>query len=77
MKPVSKDNLSKEERKAHNNLKERDVIFTEADKGGAVVIWDTKDYIEEAEQQLNNEKVYRKLHYCPTEEHSRLISQQQ
>ena len=75
VKPVSKDNLSKEERKALNNLKERDdVIFTKADKGGAVVIWDTKDYIEEAEQQLNNERFYRKLNYCPTEEHSRLIS---
>ena len=50
VKPVSKDNLSEEEGKALNNLKERDdVIFTKADKGGAVVIWDTKDYIEEAE----------------------------
>ena len=75
MKPVSKDNLSKEERKALNNVKERDdVIFTKADKGEATVIWDTKDYIEEAEQQLNNEKFYLKLNYCPEEEHSRLIS---
>ena len=75
MKPVSKDYLSKEERKALNNLKKRDdVIFTKADKRGAVVIWDTKDYIEDAEQQLSNEKFYRKLNYCPMEEHSRLIS---
>ena len=67
--------LKKRLRKALNNLKERDdVIFTEADKGGAVVIWDTKDYIEEAEQQLDNEKFYHKLNYCPTEEHSRLVS---
>ena len=46
VKPVSKDNLSREEKKGLNNLKERDhVIFTEADKGGEIVIWDTKDYI--------------------------------
>ena len=36
-------------------LSEReDIIITEADKGGAVVIVDVKDYIKEAERQLNN-----------------------
>ena len=36
-------------------LSEReDIIITKADKDGAVVIVDVKDYIKEAEQQLNN-----------------------
>ena len=45
-KIVPKDNLSKEERNALNNLSQRtDIIITKAGKGGAVVIWDIKDYI--------------------------------
>ena len=38
-------------------LSERvDIIITKADKGGAVVIVDVKDYIKQAERQLNNTK---------------------
>ena len=34
-----------------------DIIITKADKGGAAVIWDVKDYlINEAEKQLNNQR---------------------
>ena len=38
-----------------------DIIITKADKGEAVVIIDVKDYIKEAEHQLKNKDVYKKL----------------
>ena len=48
-------------------LSEReDIIITKADKGGAVVIVDVKDYIKEAEGQLNNTENYKKLQEDPT-----------
>ena len=40
---------------------QEDIIITKADKGGAVVIVGVKDYIKEAERQLNNSKNHRKL----------------
>eukprot|EP00795_Rhopilema_esculentum_P000471 gene471-10148_t len=47
--PLPKNNLSKKEIKAMNDLKQRtDIIITKADKGGAVVIIAVKDYIKEA-----------------------------
>lgn len=36
-------------------------IITEADKARAVVIIDVKDYVKEAQGQLNNKDVYKKL----------------
>ena len=48
-------NLDKGEREAIKELsKRKDVIITNADKGGAVVIVDTNDYIKKAERQLND-----------------------
>ena len=39
------------------NLRTRDdLIFTKADKGGALVIMDVNDYIQEAERQLSDKK---------------------
>ena len=44
-----KSNLDKGERDALKKLSERtDVLITNANKGGAVVFWETKDYINEA-----------------------------
>ena len=52
------NNLSKDELNALNELQNRDdLIITKADKGGAVVIMDVKDYIDEATQQLDNENL--------------------
>ena len=49
------DNLTKSEREALLNIQKRnDIIITKADKGGAVVILDIKDYIDEANKQLND-----------------------
>ena len=62
------------ERKALHDLQMRDdIIITKADKGGATVIWDVKDYLKEVEKQLNNQTFYKKVETCPTEEHTRLI----
>ena len=35
--------------------------ITKADKGGAVVIFDVDDYVQEANQQLDNKDFYKKL----------------
>ena len=47
-KKLPRDNLTKSEREALLNLQKRnDIIITKADKGGAVVILDIKDYTDE------------------------------
>ena len=57
MKEKPYNNLTKSERTSMKELSERvDIIITKADKGGAVVIVDVKDYIKQAERQLNNTK---------------------
>ena len=48
-------NLDTGEKEAIKELSRReDIIITKADKGGAVVIVDTNDYIKEAVRQLND-----------------------
>ena len=46
------------------------MIITKADKGGAVVILDIKDYIDEANGQLNENNNYEQLDFDPTELHT-------
>ena len=54
----SKSNPDKGERDALKELSERtNVLITNADKGGAVVIYETKDYINEANRQLTHNKL--------------------
>ena len=54
-KKLPRDNLTKSEREALLNLQKRnDIIITKADKGGTVAILDIKDYIDEANRQLND-----------------------
>lgn len=68
-------NLTKEEEKALKDLMKRnDIIICNADKGGAVVILDVKDYIEEAERQISDEHFYKKLSSDPTELHTALVN---
>ena len=58
----SKSNLTKGERDAVKELSERTIVLiTDRDKGGAVVIWKIKDYISEANQQLNATTNYQKV----------------
>ena len=57
-----KDNLTKGEQKALEELSKRDdIIITNADKGTAIVIMDTDKYISEAQCQLNDKNNYIKL----------------
>ena len=66
--------LNKKEIKALNDLKDsEDIVITNADKGGAIVISDVKDYVEEANRQLSNRNHYQKLPNNPTTEHAALV----
>ena len=49
-------------------------MITKADKDGAVAIVSVKDYIKEAERQLNNIKYYRKLQEDPTTTNMKLLN---
>ena len=67
MKERPYNNLTKSERTSMKELSERvGTTITKAEKGGAVVIVDVKDYIKQAERQINNTKNYRKLQEDPT-----------
>ena len=58
----SKDNLSSEERMVLKSLRKRsDIIIKPKDKGSAVVMLSTADYIKEADRQLSNELHYQKF----------------
>ena len=37
-----------------------DIVITDADKGGAIVILDVEDYVKEVERQLNNKETTEK-----------------
>ena len=74
-KPNPARNLSAMEQNALDCLKDRsDIIISKADKGGATVIMDVKDYIDEANRQLNDSNFYRKLDEDPTETHLNLVN---
>ena len=68
------NNLNKNEQEALEALKKReDLIFTNADKGGALVINTVKAYMDEANRQLANSNHYEKLDHNPTSEHAALV----
>ena len=74
-KKPTRDNLTKSEREALNNLKNRtDIVIKPADKGGALVIMNSKDYLKEGLRQLNDTNYYQKLNKDPTEDHEKLIN---
>ena len=55
-------NISKEERKAIDSLRnDTSIVIKEADKGVCIVVWDREDYLKEAELQLGDKGVYEKL----------------
>ena len=43
------------------------IIITKADKGGAVIIADVDDYVQETNQQLGNKEFYKKITIGSTE----------
>ena len=52
-----------------------DLMITNADKGGAVVIMDTDSYIKEANRQLSDKASYKQLTQDPTLQHNRMVNQ--
>ena len=60
--PSKISNLTPDESAALINLRKKDdSVIKQTDKGGAVVVWDRKLYIEEAYKQLDNPNNYQKL----------------
>uniref|UniRef100_A0A8C5M9N9 Reverse transcriptase domain-containing protein n=1 Tax=Leptobrachium leishanense TaxID=445787 RepID=A0A8C5M9N9_9ANUR len=69
MKIGKKNNLSKKEREALDELREDDSITIKpADKGGGIVILNTERYEEESLKILNDPETYIKLRKDPTED---------
>ena len=58
--PLDKfNNLTKEDWDAlYNPRNDETIVIKDADKGSAVVVWDSEDYIKEAENQLGNTTIY-------------------
>ena len=70
-----KPNLFKEEQKVMEELaKRKDIIITNADKGGAVVVVDVEKYINKANCQLSDKRNYKKLQEDPILQHSNLVN---
>ena len=56
-------------------VKRKDLIITNADNGGGVVILDTDSYIKETNRQLSDKASNKKLTQDPTLEHNRMVNQ--
>lgn len=70
-------NLSLSERNALKDLSNRkDIVIKPADKGGAIVILNTTDYLQEGYRQLNDTKFYSSLSNDPTKQHAEIIHEQ-
>jgi hypothetical protein len=76
IKKIRWSNLSRDERRGLDELKNnRYITIKKADKGSAIVIMNTEDYVREAEYQLSNAKAYQKLDSDPSETVCREIQQ--
>ena len=63
---LSYSNLIKEEGLALNSLRDDTfIIIKKADKGSDIVVWDSKDYLKEAEKQLGDKETYEELSSDP------------
>ena len=70
-----RNNLSKRERLALDRLSNnRDIIIKPADKGGATVILNTTDYLQEAKRQLDNDTYYKRIEEDCTSGHEQAIN---
>ena len=62
--PTRYSNLSSDEWNAIRSVADdRSIVIKKADKGSAVVVWDRVDYIQEAQKQLKDENVYKKVNF--------------
>ena len=72
---ITKQNITQGERKSLKNLaRDKTIVIKPADKGGAVVVMNTVDYITEAQRQLNDHKTYKKLEKDPTSQYSKQVN---
>lgn len=70
-----RDNLTKSERASLKTLSNRtDITIKPADKGGAIVILSTSEYIREGNRQLNDSKFYEPLADDPTVHHTQIVT---
>ena len=51
-----------------------DIIITTEDKGGAVVIMETENYIKEANRQLADKSNYKTRQTDPTLQHNKMVN---
>ena len=78
VRKLPENNLTKNEIQALKDLSIRDdIIITEADKGGAAVIIDADDYINEVNQQLNNKEFYKEIPDDPIEFNRKKVKKMQ
>lgn len=69
-------NLTSDERTAMRTLNSRDdITIKPADKGGAIVIQNKQDYLDEGFRQLNDEYFYTELQEDPTESYTKLMKE--
>ena len=62
--PLRYSNLNSEEWGAIRSLADdRSIVIKKADKGSAVVVWDRDDYVKEAQKQVGDGNIYRKVNY--------------
>ncbi len=70
--PIS--NITSSEHRALRDLKSNnDIVVKKADKGGAIVVLNRSDYIEECHRQLNNQRDYTRLTADPTKSYLRIL----
>ena len=70
------NNLTNEQRSGLLELtKNPDIIIKKADKGSAVVVMNTKDYLREGYRQIVDQNFYTRIDKDPTEEVSERITQ--
>ena len=55
--------------------KTKDLIITNANKGGVAVIMDRDNSIKEANRQLSHKATYKKLTQDPVLQHNRMVNQ--
>ena len=68
IKNIQKSNLTREQRLGLQELTDNpEIIIKKADKGSAVVVMNTTDYLREGYRQLSDTKFYTKLPNDPTE----------
>ena len=68
LKPNHQHNLTKEQWKGLMELRKNpEIVIKKADKGSAVVIMNTTDYLREGHRQLSDPNFYTKIREDPTE----------